>query len=128
MRESSMKYTKDDWNPTCERFVAFLDIMGFKETVLRCNHDELYKLLIYFSHDFKPVKEYEKASREKIPNLPIQDPEGYKSIVKIVFFSDSIIMFSYNESRNSFISMLLFLRWILRRALEKNLPLKGALA
>jgi len=36
---------KKPWNLTDKRFVCFLDIMGFKDLVMRNSHDEIYKML-----------------------------------------------------------------------------------
>lgn len=34
-----------NWEPTCNRFVAFLDIMGFKDMVSRKKHADIYNML-----------------------------------------------------------------------------------
>ena len=39
------------WKTTCNRFVAFIDIMGFRDLVYRNNHDEVYKMLYSFESD-----------------------------------------------------------------------------
>jgi len=33
------------WETTCKRYVAFLDIMGFKELMKISTHKEIYQLL-----------------------------------------------------------------------------------
>jgi hypothetical protein len=115
---------KPVWNNTCNRFVAFLDIMGFKDMVLRTNAKKLHTTLCSLVKDFEPIKEYEKYMREK--NNP--NTEGYKSIVKIVLFSDSIVLVSYDDSRKSAYGIMIFIQWIVNRAIAKGIPLKGALA
>ena len=47
---------------TAQRFVAFLDIMGFKERVARTEHDRLLDLLTNFNRDItRYVGKYKNA-------------------------------------------------------------------
>jgi hypothetical protein len=34
-----------NWKITNERFVAYIDIMGFKDLVMRSTHEEVYKMM-----------------------------------------------------------------------------------
>ena len=36
---------KTKWIPTDKRFVAFLDLLGFKDKVMRSTHEEIYEEL-----------------------------------------------------------------------------------
>lgn len=47
--ESSLQLQAD--KNTAHRFVAFLDIMGFKERVARTNHNKLLAQLTHFNKD-----------------------------------------------------------------------------
>lgn len=40
-----MEKKKGGWKTTCERFVAYLDIMGFKDRVYRESHEDVRKML-----------------------------------------------------------------------------------
>lgn len=46
--ESQLRLTQGS-NATEERFIAFLDIMGFKERVIRYEHDDVLKELEIFN-------------------------------------------------------------------------------
>ena len=37
--------SKADWEITTDRYVAFIDIMGFKDMVARSTHDEIYQMM-----------------------------------------------------------------------------------
>tara|TARA_R110002033_G_scaffold37974_1_gene77168 strand:+ start:18106 stop:18738 length:633 start_codon:yes stop_codon:yes gene_type:complete len=111
------KNEKTNWKPTDDRFVAFLDILGFKDLVMRKSHEEIYKSLNEIS---KSKKLIEKAALE----LDIVgDAEVY-----VVSFSDSIVIFSKNDSLENFRYFLLATRWLFTGAFNKQIPIKGAMA
>jgi hypothetical protein len=112
----------DTWNKTCNRFVAFLDIMGFKNLVMRSNHQELYELLKSFQPTVAMIENDAKsilAKEIKIENIPLTRP---------VLFSDSIILISNDDSSGSANSLLFEVKWIMYRAMIKGIPMKGAIA
>ena len=41
------------WEVTTERYVAFIDIMGFKNMVERSTHEQIYKMMISIDEDIK---------------------------------------------------------------------------
>lgn len=108
---------KTKWNPTENRFVCFLDIMGFKDMVMRSTHNHIYNLLVELS-------KY-RASLENAEGLP----EKYDSdSLKTVSFSDSIVIFSKNDSVECFEIMTNAVSWLFAKALEQGIPMKGAIA
>ncbi|WP_299365112.1 hypothetical protein [Winogradskyella sp.] len=111
------KSTKTNWKPTDNRFVAFLDILGFKDLVMRKSHDEIYKSLNGIS---KTKKTIEEAALE-IDDFG--DAEVY-----VVSFSDSIVIFSKNDSFENFHYFLLATRWMFTKAFNNQIPIKGAIA
>ncbi|MDD5093253.1 MAG: hypothetical protein PHV74_02595 [Dehalococcoidia bacterium] len=118
------------WKPTTKRFVAYFDIMGFKEMVYRNGHntvlDKMIKLrervdlienearrLLNRQEDSGPRK---KARRSMdVPILP-------------VFFSDSILFVSQNDSKACARKILLSASWLLAASLIQGIPMKGSLA
>jgi CRISPR/Cas system-associated protein Cas5 (RAMP superfamily) len=111
------KIEKTNWKPTDDRFVAFLDILGFKDLVMRKSHEEIYQSLNQIS---KSKKLIEKAALE-IDS--VGDAEVY-----VVSFSDSIVIFSKNDSIENFRYFLLATRWLFTGAFNKQIPIKGAMA
>lgn len=65
--ESSLQLQAD--KNTAHRFVAFLDIMGFKERVARTNHNKLLAQLTHFNKDITSYK-------------GLQNPQGNLTVVK----------------------------------------------
>lgn len=101
---------------TAERFVCFLDILGFKDKVMRKTHEEIYEELKIISNAREKIEKKNTKSKNK----------GYENY--IVNFSDSIIMFSENNSFNSFRSFLDQLKFLFATAIKNKIMLKGGIA
>lgn len=106
------EYTK--WKNTCKRFVAFLDIMGFKELVLRNSHEDVYKTL--------------KSFRDSIDEVEQSAITNEKNTVKVIIFSDSIILVSVDDLAESANDMLFHVSAVFFKAFEQGIPMKGAIA
>ncbi len=85
---------KNDWNITDERFIVFLDIMGFKDFVARKSHKEIYDMLAKLSGS----KFYVYEAFKKVEAPEYKDKELYTAS-----FSDSIILFSKETVKNHYI-------------------------
>ena len=112
------KIEKTNWKPTDFRFVAFLDILGFKDMVMRNSHEEIYQTLNQISKSKKLIE----AAATELGDL-FGDAEVY-----VVSFSDSIVIFSKNDDIENFHYFLLATRWLFTEAINKQIPIKGAIA
>lgn len=113
------KFKKTAWKPTCNRFVAFLDIMGFEDMVLRRSHKEVHKILTTFVPELKIIDWYTIGVSDDIKN---------SATSKLVIFSDSIIIFSSDDTINSAAKIISDVGWILNSAITQQLPIKGAIS
>ena len=114
------KITKTKWKPTDNRFVGFLDILGFKDLVMRKSHDEIYAQLNAIS-----------KTKKWLENIAKKDEKFKKygnAEINIVNFSDSIILFSKNDDIDNFKYFLLSLRYLFAKTIAKGIPLKGGFA
>lgn len=119
----------EGWNPTCNRFVAFLDIIGFKDMVLRNSHLEVYNILKSFQPTIQKIEEHAKSFLDgKAIIINEEGKEDKSPIVRSVLFSDSIILISNGDSLLSASYMFLHVGQILYDALIKRIPMKGAIA
>lgn len=116
------------WNTTCKRFVAFLDIMGFKDMVFRNNHQEVYELLKSFQPTIGEIEEHARQILSGKLALNIEGTSRHRSIIRPILFSDSIILISNDDSLLSAFYLLNRARWLLYQAIVKGIPLKGAIA
>jgi hypothetical protein len=120
MEEVNKMPKKDSrWNIICNRFVAFLDIMGFRELVLRRTNRAVYEML----KSFRPtITSVEGDFRF------ISDESEISVITKTVMFSDSIILISNDDSINSSLNIISDAGWIISNAVKQRIPIKGAIA
>lgn len=102
-----------DWNNyiTANRFVAFLDIMGFKDTVARKSHEEVYRML----HSLY-------AMIDKIPVGHVKDK------LYITMFSDSIVIFSKTDTEDEFQKLIALSNVFVYNCAQRGIPLKGGVA
>lgn len=102
------------------RFVAFLDIMGFKDLVGRNTHDFVLEKLTEIS---------KLIERIRITNEKEEVKLKYNKAELIPFiFSDSIVIFTNNSTQESVKLLLYACSFILNNSIEIHLPLKGAVA
>lgn len=106
-----------DWPVTAERFVAYLDILGFSDLVMRENHDHIYDKLRKISGDIGLLNYL---------HGPVAPPGAGK--LRIITFSDSIFIFTNDQSRASFFSIIFAISKIVITGLENGIAIKGSLA
>jgi hypothetical protein len=117
------------WNPTCKRFVAFLDIMGFRDRVFRGSHEDVKKMLEYFYKIVERFGGYVKENiEEKSDKLIIKINISQEPFIFPVTFSDSLLLISSDDSDISIFKMFTTVACILNEAIMIGIPIKGALA
>lgn len=110
---------KTNWKPTDKRFVAFLDILGFKDSIMRNSHDEIYAQLSIINK-FKNT--IESSSNENLEEY-YSDSDVY-----VVNFSDSIVIFSKNDSVFNFEYFIVMVRYLFGKCIDNKIPIKGGIA
>lgn len=106
-----MEKQKNNYKVTTNRFVAFLDIMGFKDMVAREDHEEIYRKLQLIS---------------KIKDTLTDENENRG--IRIVMFSDSIIIYSNDDSIECFHNFLIRVNIAFSTIIHRQIPIKGAVA
>ena len=119
MPDTTIKNTPTKWKTTDKRFVAFLDILGFKDKVMRKSHAEIYEELSKISKLKETVES--RLSLKKTERF-------YDSDVYVVSFSDSIVIFSKNDSFENFEFFLVALRGIFANSIRHKIAMKGGFA
>lgn len=111
---------RTNWINTDKRFVAFLDILGFKDMVMRSSHSEIYEKL----------NEISKAKQwlEEMPNSNNLKTKIGNGEIYTVSFSDSIVIFSKNDDIENFRFFIVSVMWFFRKAIENKTPMKGGIA
>ncbi|MFN3753834.1 hypothetical protein [Flavobacterium sp.] len=111
---------KTNWKTTDKRFVAFLDILGFKDSVMRNTHDDIYSKLTSIN---KVKKTIENSNNNESFVEYYFDSEVY-----IVNFSDSIVIFSKNDDVYNFEYFLVAVRYLFGKCIDNGIPVKGGVA
>jgi hypothetical protein len=104
------------WEITKNRFLSFLDFMGFKEFVLKNPHDEVFKIMNEISGFVKSIN-----------SAKLSDAFKNKKAFTINF-SDSIFLFSEDDSQESFEIFTMANFWLFGHIISRSIPLKGAIA
>ena len=117
---SEAEHEKDsDWKDDAKRFVLYLDIMGFKERVRRTNILELKKALVNFHDKFVKLK----------PLLEGPDGDGgKKTLMKMVQFSDSIVIVSKVDTEADLNHITRAAVILMQTALETGFALRGVIS
>lgn len=111
---------RTNWKPTDKRFVAYLDLLGFKDKVMRSSHEDIYAELNTISTVRRSLeKSVDKDSIQKTFN----DVDIY-----IVSFSDSIVLFSKNDSEDNFKFFSIALLGLFSNAIKSKIAIKGSVA
>lgn len=102
------------------RFVAFFDIMGFKEMVERNSHDEVIKKLLCLKDVLNKLELIHKNDSFK---------NDYQiAETKSITFSDSIVIFSKGGLAEDANKIIIDAFWLLNSAMENGIAIKGAIS
>lgn len=106
---------ENDWVTTTKRYVGFIDIMGFKDMVVRSKKDEIYNMM-------KRIDDHLKS------NLKNTSFITSRNLIKTTTFSDSIIIYSKSDDLESLKSFVFYLSCLYFQLLIEEIPFKGAVA
>jgi hypothetical protein len=115
MTENKEKFEESEWEITNRRFITVLDIMGFKDYIARTKHESVYNTM-------KKLSDFKHSSDEMVGCL------YDKSFIFITSFSDSIFIFSKDNSKDSLEAISYETSFILAKAAKDRIPMKGAMA
>lgn len=114
-----LEIKENNWVTTANRFVVFLDIMGFKDFVARNTHEHVYDMMSKLSKSKEIVDKFLGGSID----------DKYKSReLYTTSFSDSLILFSKDDSPISLEIIVASTSFLLSEAMLNSIPMKGAIA
>lgn len=109
-----------NWQPIAEeRFVLYLDIMGFKERVKSTDVGKLYKSLQHFTTNM--------IQGELLP-LREGGKTGNKLLMEMAQFSDSIVVVSANNTKEDLNRITKASAILMRTALENGFAIRGVIS
>jgi len=105
---------------TCDRFVGLLDVMGFKDRIYKSFHDNV-KDVLYSLHE----NLYDIIN---VPGKFNNAPSVLFPRIKVVMFSDTILLISMGSTLDDFIQISYLTGWVLKHCLLTHIPIKGAMS
>lgn len=115
---SELEKPYTNWEVTAERFVVFLDILGFKDMVARNSHEEVYSRMTTLANTKEYLKKLTLDAKVDYPEVDLH----------VTSFSDSIVLFSNSDSEECLFVISLCASQLVEEALDDEIPIKGAIA
>jgi hypothetical protein len=113
-----------NWIKTDKRFVAFFDILGFKDMVQTKSHSEILKSLEHLKNYVEKLESWDwNEKHEKKSNLKIG-----KNQTKSVTFSDSFMFFSKNDTIEDFFKIAIDSWGFLKEATDNKIAVKASIS
>ncbi len=112
------------WKNKNLRYVAFFDILGFKDLVSRFDHDIILRKLNKLKTTTQKLENM-KWGEEKIKKFKLTI-HSYQT--KSISFSDSILFFSNGDKMEDFIKILIDSYGLFRSAVKSGIAIKGAIS
>lgn len=112
------------WKKNNKRFVAFFDILGFKDMVLKHGHEDVLKMLekLKKTTDRLESNIWTEALNKKLSTSFSEDQTNS------ITFSDSLILFSKGDTIEDCTKIMLDSYFVIKNALKDNILIKGALS
>lgn len=116
----------NDFPDTAERFIAYFDIMGFKDLIYRNDHATVSGVMDYVSDHIANMHERETSYLQIPPEEKTHDIQ--KGITLPVMFSDSILFVSRGADIHDLKKITYAASYFLYKMFKKEIGVKGALA
>lgn len=111
------------WKEDNNRFVCFLDIMGFKNMIDTRSHEDVKKMMDELSKIRQYILKQNKLFKKEAIYAQYKDSE-----IQLVSFSDSIILFTNEDKPIDLLLLTYAARKILFDAGKLGIPIKGAIS
>lgn len=109
-----------EWVETTDRYVAFFDILGFKNLVFSEDHNTVLKKLNIINQATEKMMD---------PTLKFTNENNLaKDLSKVYKFSDSIIFISKSNSYDDFAKIIHDSYRFLQTSFENEIPIKGVIS
>lgn len=108
------------WETSTNRYVGFVDIMGFKDMLTRLSHNEVYELMKKVSKSVSVVQSVFSVDYESETDFDIN--------VKMMLYSDSIMIYTKDEQKHSLENLIASISTLSDSLFSDGIPHKGAIA
>jgi hypothetical protein len=119
MIKGKAKRPTAQWDITANRFVGFIDIMGFKDLVARNSHDSIYKMMLKTTDAVRANQSVFGVDYES---------DNYDMNIIMMTYSDSIMIYSKDDSSSSLENFIGAISSLAEDLFIEEIPHKGAVA
>jgi len=109
------KSSRGKWSITTERYVAYIDIMGFKDMVTNTQHNEIYSTMKKVNNKIKIIENVKWGGVNA-------------KLVKTTTYSDSYMIYSKDSSYDSLYSIVCTIAGLSDTLFLEGIPHKGVLS
>jgi hypothetical protein len=102
------------WTITTDRYVGFIDIMGFKDMVMRSSHDDIYRMM-------------KIINKAKTLNENLHSTEDHE-LIRSTTYSDSIILYTKDNTDESLGALIEVISGVTNDLFIEGIPHKGSIA
>jgi hypothetical protein len=124
------KVNRAKWHITADRFVAFIDIMGFKNLVNSHSHDEVLSKMYAINKIVKPLEQSAQIALST-PGKRIPEDADYNfehAIIRPVIFSDSIVLITNSDKISDAKAIVFNSIVLIQECLNLGIPVKGCIS
>ena len=108
------KSRKSAWAITTNRYVGFIDVMGFKDMVMRSSHDDIYKMM-------------KVINKAKTLNENLSSTKDHE-LIRSTTYSDSIMLYTKDNSDESLGALIEVISGLTNDLFIEGIPHKGSVA
>jgi hypothetical protein len=121
MDEYVKRSPHNDWAEDCDRFIGFIDIMGFKDLVARKPHQEIKHMLLQMNQTRSILLNMLAESHN-------ESSEATDTRVRSISFSDSVVFVTKSDSPKDLFNLSVALKICQEATIQSGLPTKGAIS
>ncbi|HCG9584327.1 TPA: hypothetical protein ACF3XD_004549 [Vibrio parahaemolyticus] len=110
------------------RYIAFFDILGFKDLVFNNDHEALEGIYEHFSKAAHLSLANFQAQEGQIADNSISDVDMSKATVNSLIVSDSVIFWTDSDSPNDFIEIIHASQLMLAISFKIGVPVRGGIS
>jgi hypothetical protein len=108
------------WEISADRYVGFVDIMGFKDMLTRLTHNEVYELMKKVSKSLTSVQSVFSVDYESEADIDIN--------LTMMLYSDSILIYTRDNQPHSLENLIASISALSDSLFSDGIPHKGAIA
>ena len=128
MSEKEIAHDRWGWELTSVRYVAFLDIMGFKDFIYRHSHAVVEKRMRVLSEIVSHHTQEQTIHLTIDVDNETTSPASVEVTIRSVMFSDSILVVAKDDSEDSLVNLMRACADIVHKCLTNDIGIKGAIS